>query len=95
MQSTRVALSTILLHCVSYIANYYYPSSTSFFKSSIVQQLATKYGKTPEQIFFRFVQAQNILPLTGTSSVQHMMEDLDSPNIPLTVAELTAIDQLL
>ena len=32
---------------------------------SVVQQLAKKYSKTPEQIFFCFIRSQDIIPLTG------------------------------
>lgn len=45
-------------------------------RSAIVQALAKKYQKTPAQIFFRFVRSLGIVILTGTTSAQHMQEDL-------------------
>ena len=44
--------------------------------SHLVTSLSTKYNQSREQIFFRFVLQLGILPLTGTTSVNHMKEDL-------------------
>lgn len=39
--------------------------------------IANKYGKTPAQVFFKFVMQIGIAPLSGTSSETHMKEDLE------------------
>jgi len=44
--------------------------------SDTVKGLAGKYHKTEAQIFFRYLSHSGIVPLTGTSSEQHMREDL-------------------
>ena len=41
-----------------------------------VGALAKRYGKTREQIIYRFAQQLGMLPLTGTKSPQHMREAL-------------------
>jgi diketogulonate reductase-like aldo/keto reductase len=41
-----------------------------------VRHLATEYHCTPEQIFYRFLTQLGIVPLTGTTSAHHMLEDL-------------------
>jgi diketogulonate reductase-like aldo/keto reductase len=41
-----------------------------------VQSIARELGKTPEQIVFRFSMQAGMTPLTGTTSKQHMKEDL-------------------
>lgn len=53
--------------------------------------------KQPLQVFFSFVQSLGIVPLTGTTSVRHMREDLDTTErpLPLTEKEVKAIDEAL
>ncbi|HFS85040.1 MAG TPA: aldo/keto reductase [Epsilonproteobacteria bacterium] len=58
-------------------------------------QTAKKYGKTPEQIFFSYLMSQGIVPLTGTTSPQHMQEDLAVEGDWLEESEVEAITSLL
>ena len=46
------------------------------------------------QVVFRFAQAIGMLPLTGTSSAQHMRQDLDSHALALADDEVRAIESL-
>ena len=64
-------------------------------ESEEVQSIATKYSKTPAQIWFAFVRAQGITVLSGTKSKKHMEEDLEMPSIVLTADELNSIAQHL
>jgi diketogulonate reductase-like aldo/keto reductase len=43
-----------------------------------VKSISAKYKITPEQVLFAFLHAVNVTPLTGTSSVHHMEQDLFS-----------------
>lgn len=63
--------------------------------SSTVQAVARDHGKTPAQIFFRFLTQQGIVPLTGTTSTQHMQEDLEIFGFELPGANVDAINRLL
>jgi diketogulonate reductase-like aldo/keto reductase len=45
--------------------------------------LANELGATTEQFVFRFARAVGILPLTGTSSAEHMQQDLASMRLTL------------
>lgn len=51
----------------------------------------------PPQVFFAFVKKLGIVPLTGTTSAQHMREDLDVAEHPppLSEEEVQAIDKEL
>lgn len=60
-----------------------------------LQSLATKYGRSSAQIFFRYLSQRGIVPLTGTTSPQHMQEDLAIFEFELTVEECAAVDALL
>jgi diketogulonate reductase-like aldo/keto reductase len=45
-------------------------------ESRVVQELALIHRKTEAHIFFRYLTQIGIMPLTGTTSDQHMQEDL-------------------
>ena len=57
--------------------------------------LAEKYGRSRAQLFFRFLTQQGILCLTGTSSEDHMREDLAIFDFRLSLAECEILDALL
>lgn len=61
----------------------------------IIILLCRRLRKTPAQIFFRYLVARGITPLTGTSDSEHMLEDLAISEFELGAADLTAIDGLL
>jgi diketogulonate reductase-like aldo/keto reductase len=63
--------------------------------SLILQEMAQTYGKSTAQIFYRYVIHQGILPLNGTTSAQHMKEDLSIFEFTLTPEEIARIDVLL
>jgi diketogulonate reductase-like aldo/keto reductase len=60
-----------------------------------VRSLAIRYGRTPEQILFRYLTQMDIVPLTGTTSESHMSEDLAIFDFELSAAELKAVTALL
>ena len=60
-----------------------------------VAGLASKYGRTPAQILFRYLTQRDVVPLTGTRSEAHMREDLAIFEFELEDRELAAMDALL
>jgi diketogulonate reductase-like aldo/keto reductase len=60
-----------------------------------VQALASKYQRTPAQIFFRYLTQVDIIPLTGTTSQAHMREDLAIFDFELTQNECDSVATLL
>ncbi len=60
-----------------------------------VTGLASKYGRTPAQILFRYLTQRDVVPLTGTRSETHMREDLTIFEFELEDRELAAMDALL
>ncbi len=54
--------------------------------------LAARAGATPAQIVFRFARAIGILPLTGTSSAEHMQQDLASSTLTLAPDAVQTIE---
>ena len=62
--------------------------------SETLKKIAAKYEKTPAQIFFRYMAQAGIVPLTGTSSEQHMQEDLAIFDFKLSMPDLSDIASL-
>lgn len=59
--------------------------------SEAVTVLAKKYEKTQAQILYRFLNQLGIVPLIGSTSQQHMKEDLEIFNFELTPDEINGI----
>jgi diketogulonate reductase-like aldo/keto reductase len=57
--------------------------------------LADRHSASPAQILFRYLTLRDVTPLTGTSSEQHMREDLAIFELDLGEPELEGIDRLL
>jgi diketogulonate reductase-like aldo/keto reductase len=60
-----------------------------------VLQLAQKYQKTQPQIFYRFLEQIGITPLNGTSSQEHMRDDLVIGSFTLSEEEVELLKQFL
>jgi diketogulonate reductase-like aldo/keto reductase len=59
-----------------------------------VGRIAARERVTPAQVVFRFARAVGMLPLTGTSSPEHMQQDLASGALTLSDEEVRAIESL-
>jgi len=58
-------------------------------------ELAAKYGRSPAQMFFRYLTQLDIACLTGTSSKDHMQQDLSIFEFRLSPAECESLGALL
>lgn len=59
-----------------------------------LQSIARRHERTPAQIVLRFAIDQGMLPLTGTTSPDHMRDDLEILDFSLLSAEQTLIASL-
>jgi diketogulonate reductase-like aldo/keto reductase len=57
-------------------------------------EVAGKLNATPAQVIFSFARAIGILPLTGTSSSEHMRQDLDTLQLTLPAELVRAIETI-
>jgi diketogulonate reductase-like aldo/keto reductase len=57
-------------------------------------RIAQRYGRTPSQIVFRFAIDEQMIPLTGTTSAEHMQQDLEVFDFDLEVDEMWQIRYL-
>jgi len=60
----------------------------------LVVAITARERVTPAQVVFRFALAVGMLPLTGTTDVTHMRQDLASPSVTLSSDEVRAIENL-
>jgi diketogulonate reductase-like aldo/keto reductase len=60
----------------------------------VIREIARRQGATSAQIIFRFAMQVGMLPLTGTTSQQHMREDLQAEQFTLSSEELQQIEML-
>lgn len=59
-----------------------------------IHTIATRLGATPAQVIFRFAMQVGMLPLTGTTSRQHMQEDLQAEQFTLSREEIERIETI-
>lgn len=59
-----------------------------------VRAIAARLGTGVAQVIFRFAMEVGMLPLTGTTSVQHMKEDLLAEQLVLTCADVQLIETI-
>ncbi|MBI3863248.1 MAG: aldo/keto reductase [Planctomycetia bacterium] len=60
-----------------------------------LSKIAKRHGRTASQIVFRFALDAGMLPLTGTTSADHMRADLDVFDFQLLPEEVRQIEQLV
>src|SRR5215470_4081548 len=60
----------------------------------LVTGIAARAQATPAQVVFRFARAVGMLPLTGTTDVTHMKQDLASRDLALSDEEVRMIEGL-
>lgn len=64
------------------------------FVDSEIRTMAARYEITLAQLVFRFAMQIGMLPLTGTTNVQHMKEDLQSDRFTLLPEEVRQIESI-
>ena len=62
--------------------------------SSVAQGIARRTGRPIAQVVFRFCQLLGILPLTGTTQLEHMRLDLSAAELELSPADLAALENV-
>ena len=63
-------------------------------QSSTVKKIATRHKVTSEQIILRFSQQIGMIPLTGTTSLEHMKLDLSIGDFELNPEEVELIENI-
>jgi diketogulonate reductase-like aldo/keto reductase len=82
-------------HRVIYQSFWTLTANSHILSSNMVLSIAKKYKKTEAQIFFRYLSQSGIVPLTGTTSEQHMREDISIFDFELSSEDLKNVSFLL
>jgi diketogulonate reductase-like aldo/keto reductase len=69
-------------------------ANTDFLADPEIRTIAKRLGTGPAQIIFRFAMQVGMLPLTGTTSQQHMKEDLQAEQFVLSAEEIQWIETI-
>jgi len=69
-------------------------ANVEFIVGPEVREIAMRLKAGPAQVAFRFAMQVGMLPLTGTSSRQHMQEDLQAERLTLTDEEVRKIETI-
>jgi diketogulonate reductase-like aldo/keto reductase len=59
-----------------------------------IRTIAQRLGASTAQVIFRFAMQSGMLPLTGTTSQQHMQEDLQAEQLALSIEEIHRIETI-
>lgn len=70
-------------------------ANPTLLQSSVITDIAASHQKTAAQILFRYLTQTDVVPLTGTTSDIHMVEDLDIFTFELSEDEKDSIHHLL
>lgn len=62
---------------------------------AVITDLAARARATAAQIVFAFARTVGMLPMTGTSSTEHMRQDLESRDLVLSAEEVQRIECLM
>ena len=63
--------------------------------SKIMGDMAAKYSKTPAQAMYRYLNHVGVVPLIGSTSKEHVTQDLKIFEFELTVSEIQSLTELL
>ncbi len=63
-------------------------------QSAAIKSLSLRTGRSAAELVFRFAVEVGMLPLTGTSSAEHMALDLGALDFPLERADVELIEKL-
>jgi len=82
-------------HGIIYQSFWTLTANARVLSSAQVRKLASRYGRTPAQVLFRYLTQSDVVPLTGTASAAHMREDLSIFDFELTAVDRDSIRVLL
>jgi len=81
-------------HAIIYQGFSLLTANRDVFVDGAIRAIAARAGVGPAQVIFRFAQLVGMLPLTGTTNQQHMLEDLGAERISLSADEVAHIETI-
>ena len=69
-------------------------ANRAVWESAFIAEVAAELNATPAQVVFSFARAIGIVPMTGTSSAEHMRQDLASLQITLPAEIVRGLESM-
>lgn len=82
-------------HEIVYQSFWTLTANPTLLQSPVIKEIASSNNKTPAQILFRYLTHMEVVPLTGTTTDIHMIEDLAIFSFELSAVDLNKIHNLL
>ncbi|MDX1561619.1 MAG: aldo/keto reductase, partial [Gammaproteobacteria bacterium] len=82
-------------HGIVYQSFWTLTANPDLLASDEITAIAARYQRSPEQVLFRYLTQHGVAPLTGTTSREHMREDLAIFEFELADDECQAIGKLV
>ena len=82
-------------NAITYESFWSLTANPNILSNEVLENLANKYERSSAEIFYRFLNHINIVPLNGTTSKKHMIADLKISEFELLFEEITQISNLL
>ena len=82
-------------NAITYESFWSLTANPNILSNEVLENLAKKYERSSAEIFYRFLNHINIVPLNGTTSKKHMIADLKISEFELLFEEITQISNLL
>ncbi|KAF0684218.1 Aste57867_23804 [Aphanomyces stellatus] len=82
-------------HDVQYQSFWTLTANPELIRGPVVATIAARLGKTNEQVWYRFVMALGIVPLSGTTNAAHMADDVGVDSIQLTKDDIAQLAHLI
>ena len=81
-------------HAIVYQGFSLLTANREVFVDRAIRAMAEKYGTGVAQVVFRFAMQVGMVPLTGTTNLQHMADDLRADQFTLTPDEVERIETI-
>jgi len=82
------------IHNIIYQSFWTLTANPHILQSTELIELSKKYNKNVIQLFFAYLNKIGIIPLTGTTNIEHMQSDLESFDIVLDDSEILKLNSL-
>ncbi|MGH8498327.1 MAG: aldo/keto reductase family protein [Methylococcales bacterium] len=82
-------------HSIYYQSFWTLTANPGILAHATLQRLASRTRRSPEQVFFRYLTQIDVIPLTGTTSEDHMRQDLAIFEFELSAKDCDAVSRLL
>ena len=82
-------------NAITYESFWSLTANPNILSNEVLENLANKYERSSAEIFYRFLNHINIVPLNGTTSKKHMIADLKISEFELLSEEIAQISNLL